>query len=427
MPTNAELLERRNAAVPRGVGHATPIYAARAENAEVWDVEGKRYIDFAGGIAVLNTGHRHPRVMAAVQAQLERFTHTAFQVMAYEPYIALAERLNKLAPFKGPAKTIFFTTGAEAVENAIKIARVFTGRPGVISFSGAFHGRTLLTMAMTGKVLPYKKGFGPFPSDVYHVPFPIEHQGVSVADSLKAINFLFKADIDPARVAAIILEPVQGEGGFFVAPKELLVELRKLCDAHGILLVSDEVQAGFARTGKMFGIEHSGVEPDLIAIAKSMAGGFPLSGVVGRANIMDASETGGLGGTYGGNPVACAAALAVLDVIKEEKLLDRANAMGDRIKTKLNQFAKRNDLMPIAAIRGPGAMIGFEIVKHRGSFEPDADATKRLTTAALQNGLIVLNCGVYNNVIRILVPLTASDAIVDEGMGMLENAMRVAH
>jgi 4-aminobutyrate aminotransferase/(S)-3-amino-2-methylpropionate transaminase len=427
MPTNAELLERRNAAVPRGVGHATPIYAARAENAEVWDVEGKRYIDFAGGIAVLNTGHRHPRVMAAVQAQLERFTHTAFQVMAYEPYIALAERLNKLAPFKGPAKTIFFTTGAEAVENAIKIARVFTGRPGVISFSGAFHGRTLLTMAMTGKVLPYKKGFGPFPSDVYHVPFPIEHQGVSVADSLKAINFLFKADIDPARVAAIILEPVQGEGGFFVAPKELLVELRKLCDAHGILLVSDEVQAGFARTGKMFGIEHSGVEPDLIAIAKSMAGGFPLSGVVGRANIMDASETCGLGGTYGGNPVACAAALAVLDVIKEEKLLDRANAMGDRIKTKLNQFAKRNDLMPIAAIRGPGAMIGFEIVKHRGSFEPDADATKRLTTAALQNGLIVLNCGVYNNVIRILVPLTASDAIVDEGMGMLENAMRVAH
>jgi len=427
MPTNAELLERRNAAVPRGVGHATPIYAARAENAEVWDVEGKRYIDFAGGIAVLNTGHRHPRVMAAVQAQLERFTHTAFQVMAYEPYIAHAERLNKLAPFKGPAKTIFFTTGAEAVENAIKIARVFTGRPGVISFSGAFHGRTLLTMAMTGKVLPYKKGFGPFPSDVYHVPFPIEHQGVSVADSLKAINFLFKADIDPARVAAIILEPVQGEGGFFVAPKELLVELRKLCDAHGILLVSDEVQAGFARTGKMFGIEHSGVEPDLIAIAKSMAGGFPLSGVVGRANIMDASETGGLGGTYGGNPVACAAALAVLDVIKEEKLLDRANAMGDRIKTKLNQFAKRNDLMPIAAIRGPGAMIGFEIVKHRGSFEPDADATKRLTTAALQNGLIVLNCGVYNNVIRILVPLTASDAIVDEGMGMLENAMRVAH
>ena len=427
MPTNAELLERRNAAVPRGVGHATPIYASRAENAEIWDVEGKRYIDFAGGIAVLNTGHRHPRVMAAVQAQLERFTHTAFQVMAYEPYIALAERLNKLAPFKGPAKTIFFTTGAEAVENAIKIARVFTGRPGVISFSGAFHGRTLLTMAMTGKVLPYKKGFGPFPSDVYHVPFPIEHQGVSVADSLKAINFLFKADIDPARVAAIILEPVQGEGGFFVAPKELLVELHKLCDAHGILLVSDEVQAGFARTGKMFGIEHSGVEPDLIAIAKSMAGGFPLSGVVGRANIMDASETGGLGGTYGGNPVACAAALAVLDVIKEEKLLDRANAMGDRIKTKLNQFAKRNDLMPIAAIRGPGAMIGFEIVKHRGSFEPDADATKRLTTAALQNGLIVLNCGVYNNVIRILVPLTASDAIVDEGMGMLENAMRVAH
>jgi 4-aminobutyrate aminotransferase/(S)-3-amino-2-methylpropionate transaminase len=427
MPSNAELLDRRTRAVPRGVGHATPIYAARAENAEVWDVDGKRYVDFAGGIAVLNTGHRHPKVMAAVQAQLERFTHTAFQVMAYEPYIALAERLNTLAPFKGPAKTILFTTGAEAVENAIKIARAATGRPGVIAFTGAFHGRTLLTMGLTGKVLPYKKGFGPFPSDLYHVPFPIEHHGVSVADSLKAINFLFKADIEPARVAAIVIEPVQGEGGFYVAPTELLVELRKLCDAHGILLISDEVQAGFARTGKMFGIEHSGVEPDLIAIAKSLAGGLPLSGVVGRAEIMDACEPGGLGGTYGGNPVACAAALAVLDVIEGEKLLDRANAMGERIKAKLNQLAKRNDLMPIAAIRGPGAMIGFEIVKHRGSFEPDADATKRLTTAALEKGLIVLSCGTFANVIRILVPLTASDAIVDEGMKMLESAMQIAH
>ena len=427
MPSNAELLDRRMRAVPRGVGHATPVYAARAENAEIWDAEGKRYIDFAGGIAVLNTGHRHPKVMAAVQAQLERYTHTAFQVMAYEPYIALAERLNALAPFKGPAKTILFTTGAEAVENAIKIARAATGRPGVIAFTGAFHGRTLLTMGLTGKVLPYKKGFGPFPSDLYHVPFPIEHHGVSVADSLKALNFLFKADIEPARVAAIVIEPVQGEGGFFVAPKELLVELRKLCDAHGILLISDEVQAGFARTGKMFGIEHSGVEPDLIAIAKSLAGGFPLSGVVGRAEIMDACETGGLGGTYGGNPVACAAALAVLDVIEGEKLLDRANAIGERIKARLNHLAKRNDLMPIAAIRGPGAMIGFEIVKHRGSFEPDADATKRLTTAALEHGLVVLSCGTNANVIRILVPLTASDAIVEEGMKMLEQAMQVAH
>ena len=427
MPSNAELLERRMRAVPRGVGQATPVYAARAENAEIWDADGKRYIDFAGGIAVLNTGHRHPKVMAAVQAQLERYTHTAFQVMAYEPYIALAERLNKLAPFDGPAKTILFTTGAEAVENAIKIARAATGRPGVIAFTGGFHGRTLLTMGLTGKVLPYKKGFGPFPSDLYHVPFPIEHHGVSVADSLKALNFLFKADIEPARVAAIVIEPVQGEGGFYVAPKELLVELRKLCDTHGILLISDEVQAGFARTGKMFGIEHSGVEPDLIAIAKSLAGGFPLSGVIGRAEIMDSCEPGGLGGTYGGNPVACAAALAVLDVIEGERLLDRANAIGERVKAKLNQFAKRNDLMPIAAIRGPGAMIGFEIVKHRGSFEPDADATKRLTTAALEHGLVVLNCGTFANVIRILVPLTASDAIVDEGMGMLENAMRVAH
>src|SRR5437762_6278877 len=295
MTTNSELLARRNKAVPRGVAHAMPVYADRAENGELCDVEGKRYIDFAGGIAVLNTGHRHPKVMAAVQAQLERFTHTAFQVLAYEPYIALAERLNKLAPFKGPAKTILFTTGAEAVENAVKLARSATGRAGIIAFTGAFHGRTMLTMAMTGKVLPYKKSFGPLPAEIYHLPFPIPHHGVTVEDSLKALQFLFRADIEPQRVAAIIIEPVQGEGGFYVAPSELLVALRKICDQHGILLISDEVQAGFARTGKMFGIEHTGVEPDLVAIAKSLAGGFPLSGVIGKAAIMDSADPGGLG------------------------------------------------------------------------------------------------------------------------------------
>jgi 4-aminobutyrate aminotransferase / (S)-3-amino-2-methylpropionate transaminase / 5-aminovalerate transaminase len=426
MASNAGLLERRNKAVARGVAHATPIYAARAENAEVWDVEGKRYIDFAGGIAVLNTGHRHPKVMAAVREQLDRFTHTAFQVLAYEPYVALAERLNKLAPFKGPAKTVLFTTGAEATENAIKIARAATKRSGIITFTGAFHGRTLLTMALTGKTLPYKKSFGPMPGEIYHVPFPIAHHGVTVEDSLKALQFLFKADIEPSRVAAIMIEPVQGEGGFYVAPNELLAALRKTCDEHGILLISDEVQAGFARTGKMYGIEHSGVEPDLIAIAKSLAAGLPLSGVVGKAAIMDAAEPGGLGGTYGGNPIACAAALAVLDIIEQEKLLARADAMGTRIKAKLEKMTRRNDLLPMAAIRGPGAMIGFEIVKERGGFVPDPEATKLLTERALKLGLVVLSCGVYGNVIRILVPLTASDAIVDEGMDMLEQAMKVA-
>jgi len=426
MTTNAELLARRNAAVPRGVGHATPAYAARAENAEIWDVEDRRYVDFAGGIAVLNTGHRHPKVMAAVAEQAERFTHTAFQVMAYESYVRLAERLNAAAPFKGAAKTVFFTTGAEAAENAVKIARAATGRSGIIAFTGGFHGRTMMTMALTGKVLPYKKSFGPMPGDVFHVPFPIEHHGVTVADSLKALSFLFKADIEPERVAAIMIEPVQGEGGFHIAPVELLVELRRICDAHGILLIADEVQSGFARTGKLFAIEHSGVEPDLVTMAKSLAGGFPLSGVLGRAEIMDRPETGGLGGTYAGSPVACAAALAVLDVIEEERLCERAEAMGARIEERLRFMERRNDLVPIAAIRRLGAMVGFEIVTERGSFEPDAATTKQVTTRALDNGLVLLSCGTNFNVIRILVPLTASDAILDEGLGMLEESLKTA-
>lgn len=426
MTLNKDLLARREKAVPRGVATAYPVFAARAENAELWDVEGKRYIDFGGGIAVLNTGHRHPRVIAAVQKQLELYTHTAFQITAYEPYIELAERLNALAPFKGPAKTIFFTTGAEATENAVKIARAATDRSAVIAFTGAFHGRTMLTMAMTGKVLPYKKKFGPMPGEVYHVPFPVPSQDVSVADSLKALDFLFKADVEPSRVAAIILEPVQGEGGFHPAPRELLLALRQLCDAHGIVLISDEVQAGFARTGKMFGIEHTGVEPDIITVAKSLAGGFPLSGVIGKAAIMDAAEPGGLGGTYAGSPVAVAAALAVLDVIEEEKLCARASKLGEHIKGRLHDMAKRNDIVPIADIRGPGAMIGFDIVKARGGHEPDADATKRVTAAALEKGLILLSCGVYGNTIRILVPLTASDALVDEGLDIIDQALVTA-
>lgn len=423
MATNAELAARRQLAIPRGVATAYPVYADRAENAELWDVEGRRYVDFAGGIAVLNTGHRNPKVMAAVREQLERFTHTCFQVAPYEPYIELAERLNARAPFKGPAKTIFFTTGAEAAENAVKIARAATGRSAVIAFAGGFHGRTMMTMALTGKVLPYKKKFGPMPSEVYHLPFPVAEHGVTTADSLKALEFLFKADVEPSRVAAIMIEPIQGEGGFYEAPKDLLVALRTICDEHGILLVSDEVQAGFGRTGRLFGIEHSGVEPDLVTMAKSLAGGFPLSGVLGRAAIMDAAEPGGLGGTYAGSPIACAAALAVLDVIEEDGLFARADALGARIKDRLARIAMRNDVVPMTAIRGPGAMIGFDIVKSRGAYEPDAEATKRVTTAALDEGLILLSCGVYSNAIRILVPLTASDAVVDEGLDKLEAAL----
>lgn len=423
MPSNAELVARRQTAIPRGVGNAFPVYTARAENAELWDVEGKRYVDFAGGIAVLNVGHRHPKVIAAVKAQLDAYTHTCFQVTAYEPYVALAERLNALAPFKGPAKTIFFTTGAEAAENAVKIARAATGRSAIIAFAGGFHGRTMMTMAMTGKVLPYKKKFGPMPNEVYHLPFPIADHGTTTADSLKALEFLFRADVEPSRVAAIVVEPVQGEGGFYEAPKDLLVALRTICDEHGILLVADEVQTGFARTGKIFAMENSGVEPDLVTMAKSLAGGFPLSGVLGKAAVMDAAEPGGLGGTYAGSPVALAAALATLDVIEGEGLCEKANVMGEHIKARLKRISMRNDVVPITGIRGPGAMIGFDIVKTRGTYEPDADATKRVTQAAIEDGLILLSCGVYSNVIRILVPLTASDDVLNEGLDKLEAAL----
>jgi 4-aminobutyrate aminotransferase/(S)-3-amino-2-methylpropionate transaminase len=420
---NASLQARREAAVPRGVGIAHPVYAAHAENAELWDEDGQRYVDFAGGIAVLNTGHRHPKVIAAVEAQLARLTHTCFQVTPYESYIALAERLNAIAPIEGPTKTIFLTTGAEALENAIKIARAATGRPGIITFAGGYHGRTLLTMAMTGKVLPYKRHFGPMPGEIYHAPFPFEPFGVTVADTLRAIDMLFRADIEPSRVAAIVIEPVQGEGGFIPAPTELLQALRRLCDQHGILLIADEVQTGFGRTGRMFGIEHSGVKPDIMTVAKSLAGGFPLSGVIGRASVMDAPEPGGLGGTYAGNPLACAAALAVLDVIESENLVQRANDIGAAMTTALHRIAARNDVVPIAAIRGPGAMIAFDIVKERGGYAPDPEATRRVLTRARENGLILLSCGVHANAIRLLVPLTVSEAVLGEGLAALEIAL----
>ena len=419
--TNKELLARRERAVARGVATSTPIFADRALNAELWDVENRRYIDFAGGIAVLNVGHRHPRVMAAIHAQLERFTHTAFQVSAYESYVTLAERLNLLAPFSGPAKTIFFTTGGEATENAVKIARAATGRTGVVAFCGGFHGRTLLASAMTGKVRPYKKPFGTLPGEVYHVPFP--DGDITVDDSLKMLGFLFAADIDPSQVAAIIIEPVQGEGGFRVAPPELLRHLRHICDTHGIKLIADEVQSGFGRTGQMFAITHSGVEPDLVAVAKSMGGGLPLSGVIGRADLMDAVGPGGLGGTYAGAPLACAAALAVLDIMEEENLPARANAIGERMRARILQLHGDTTLMPISAPRGLGAMIAFDILHAHGDTKPRDGAAAAICARACEKGLILLSCGVQGATIRILVPLTASDEIIDEGMEIIAQVL----
>ncbi|TDF64674.1 4-aminobutyrate--2-oxoglutarate transaminase [Cupriavidus sp. L7L] len=416
---NAELVRRKDAATPRGVGVMCNFYAERALNSEIWDVEGKRYIDFAAGIAVLNTGHRHPRLVEAVEKQLGRFTHTAYQIVPYASYIELAEKINRRAPGRSAKKTAFFTTGAEAVENAIKIARAATGRPGVIAFSGGFHGRTMMGMALTGKVAPYKIGFGPFPGEVYHAPYPCALHGVSTGDSLKALQHLFKADIDPKRVAAIIFEPVQGEGGFNVAPTDFVRALRAVCDEHGILLVADEVQTGFGRTGKLFAMEHYDVAPDLTTMAKSLAGGMPLSAVCGRAEVMDAPAPGGLGGTYAGNPLAVASALAVLDVLESEKLIERGAELGQRLMTRLESLRPR--VPQIAEVRGVGAMVAVEFRQADGS--PDPDFTRTVQNRALEKGLLLLSCGVYGNVIRFLFPLTIQDAVMNEGLDILAEAL----
>lgn len=422
--TNAALMARRRAAIPRGVGQSHEVFITKGENAEVWDVEGRRYIDFAGGIAVLNTGHRHPEIIAAVKDQLDHYTHTCFQVLAYEPYVELAERINALAPGNFDKKTFFLSSGAEAVENAIKIARAHTKRSGIIAFTSGYHGRTLLTLGMTGKVAPYKVGFGPFPGEIFHAQFPNALHGVSVNDAMASVETIFKNDIEASRVAAIIVEPVQGEGGFNVAPFDFLQRLRTLCDQHGILLIADEIQTGAGRTGTWFAIEQSGVAPDLITMAKSMAGGFPISAVVGRAEVMDAPAPGGLGGTYAGSPLGCAAALAVLQVFEKEKLLQRSQTMGQRITARLQALATQHPV--IADVRGLGAMVAVELCKNGDVHQPDADLTKRLCAEATKRGLILLSCGTYGNVVRILVPLTASDAIVDEGLDMLEAALATA-
>ncbi len=409
--------------MPPGVG-TKGIYVAKAENSELWDVDGKRYIDFAAGIAVLNTGHRHPRVMEAVTKQGELFAHTCFHVASYESYIRLAERLNASAPGDFPKKTLFLNSGAEAVENAIKIARIHTKRSAVIAFSGGFHGRTLLALGLTGKVMPYKRGFGPFPAEVYHAEFPHPYHGVTTEQSLADLDRLFHGDVDPKSVAAIIIEPVQGEGGFNVAPPDFLRALRRLCDEHGIVLIADEVQGGIARTGKMYSIEHAGVVPDLITVAKGLGGGFPLSGVIGRASIMDSAHPGGLGGTYGGNPIAIAAAHAVLDVIESEDLFTRATRVGQRMRSRLDALAL--ELPVIGDVRGLGAMIAFELVKDPKTKEPDAALTAKIVAEAERRGLILLSCGVSANVVRLLSPLTIQDAVLEEGLDILATSINAA-
>lgn len=417
--TNAAWHARRLAATPRGVAVMGDFFIDRAKNAEFWDIEGRRFIDFAGGIAVLNTGHVHPRVQTAIAEQLQRFTHSCYQVVPYAEYVALAERINAIVPIAGAAKCAFFSTGAEAIENAVKIARAATKRSGVIAFGGAFHGRSMFAVSLTGKVQPYKAGFGPFAPEVYHVPFPSNLAQLEQAQG--AMEQLFKCDIEPARVAAIVFEPVQGEGGFNVIHAQAVQWLRQLCDKHGILMIADEVQTGFARTGKMFAMEHFGAKPDIMTLAKSMAGGTTLSAVVGRAEVMDAPAPGGLGGTYAGNPLAVAAAHAVLDVMVEDRLCERANFLGEQLLSALHLAQERDQR--IADVRGLGAMVACEFVDP-ATGQPDAERARRVQQAALTHGLLLLTCGVYGNVIRFLFPLTVPDAVFDEALAILDRALR---
>ncbi|NRA69585.1 MAG: 4-aminobutyrate--2-oxoglutarate transaminase [Gammaproteobacteria bacterium] len=418
--TNENLQQRKTKVIARGQGNMYPVYVERALNAELWDVEGNRYIDFGAGIAVCNTGHSHPQVVAAAKAQLDKFSHTCVMVNPYEVAVELAEKLTTLAPGNSPKKAIFVSTGAEAVENCIKIARAHTGRRGVIAFNGAFHGRTNLTMALTGKITPYKNLFGPFPGDIFHAPFPIELHDISVQQSLKALDNLFKVDIAPSDVAAIIVEPVQGEGGFYAAPTEFLQALRTLCDQHGIVLIADEIQTGFGRTGKMFCFEHSGVEADLMTMAKGIAGGFPIAAVVGKSEIMDAPLPGGLGGTYGGSPVACAAALAVLDIIEQENLIMRSAQIGAIFNERLTALQAKYPQL-ISQVRNQGSMIAIELMSDGDIEQPNTELTQAIIANAAKHGLILLACGFYGNVIRFLPALTISDEIINEGLTQFES------
>lgn len=426
MTDNKALWARREAAVPRGVGSMHQRFFARGSNAEIFDEEGTRYIDLATGIAVCNTGHNDPRIVGAVKRQLDLFSHCSFQVTPYEAYIALAEQLNAIAPIDGPAKTIFFTTGAEALENAVKVARAYTGRRGVITFQGGYHGRTLLTLAMTGKVAPYKARFGPMPGDIFHTRFPIAYHGFDENQAVAGLEALFASSIEPSAVAAIVLEPVLGEGGFYTASYVFFKALRDICDRHGILLVADEVQSGFARTGRRFAMDWvkdaAGVTPDLMTIAKAMAGGFPISGLIGKAQIMDAPDVGGLGGTYGGSPLGCVAGLEVLKIIESDGLCERAVAIGNRIKLRLRAL-QQGGMRAIGDVRGPGAMIAMELVKQDDPEQPDPDLTRAIVQEAAANGLLMLSCGIRGNVVRFLPALTMPDALLDEAMDRLEDVL----
>ena len=417
----SELTELRARYIPRGITSAHPLVADHAKGSELWDVTGRRFVDFAGGIGVMNVGHSHPHVMEAVRAQLERVTHTSFQVVMYESYLRLAERLCQVAPLEGDKKAIFFSTGAEAVENAVKIARAFTGRPAVISFRGSFHGRTLLTLSLTGSVSPYKQNFGPYATEIYQSPFPYEYRGWNTDRAIASLESLFDSEVAPKRVAAVIIEPVLGEGGFVPAPPDFLRRLRELTRSHGILLIADEIQSGFGRTGKLFAIEHASVQPDLVTVAKSLAAGFPLSGVVGRADVMDAPDPGGLGGTYGGNPIACAAGLAVMDVMRDEKLPERATRIGSILEERMESWKSEHEI--VGDVRVMGAMAGMELVRDRETKEPADRETARVLAVAREKGLILLRAGTHHNVIRTLMPLTIPDEQLHEGLDILGAAL----
>jgi len=420
-PRSRDILARKDAVIASPLDVYLPVVVAEGRGATLTDVDGNTFIDFTGGVGCLNVGHAHPHVVEAVQEQAARFLHTDFTIVPYEVYISVAERLLALAPFRGPAKAAFFNAGTEAVENAVKFARVYTGRPAVIAFEGGFHGRTLLSLTLTSKTHPYKAGLGPFAPEVYRVPFPYEYRGIDAAAALAALERALVTQVAAETVAAIVVEPVQGEGGFIVAPPEFLVGVREICDRHGIVLIIDEVQTGFGRTGRMFAIEHYDVEPDLITVAKSLAGGLPLSGVLGKAAIMDAPAEGAIGGTYVGNPVALAAAGAVLDVFEDEGLLDRAERIGETIRGRMQEWQRRHP--QIGDVRGLGAMLAIELVEDRTTKKPAPELASAVAAAAAARGLLLLKAGTHSNCIRVLCPLVISDTELDEALGAWGEAL----
>jgi 4-aminobutyrate aminotransferase/(S)-3-amino-2-methylpropionate transaminase len=420
-PKSQAILERKERVVADPLSIYMPVVIAEGRGATITDVDGNTFIDFTGGVGCLNVGHSHPRVVEAAQQQLERFSHTDFTIVPYEVYVTLAERLTELAPVRKPAKAAFFNAGTEAVENAVKFARSFTSRPAVIAFEGAFHGRTLLSMTMTSKTHPYKAGLGPFAPEVYRVPYASDYRGPSTEDALAALERTFTTQVAAEQVACIVIEPVQGEGGFVVAPKDFLRGIRRVCDEHGIVMVIDEVQTGFGRTGKFFATEHYGIEPDLIVVAKSIAAGLPLSGVIGAAEVMDAPGDSAIGGTYVGNPVAQAAALAVLDVLEEEGLCDRAAAIGETMRQRMLAWQER--FPAIGDVRGLGAMLAIELVEDRETKKPAPELASKVAEAAAERGLLLLKSGIYSNCIRVLAPLVLTDAELEEALGVWEDAL----